>query len=41
MPRSTRQITAAKSTAKTKQSEKSVLAIISLLHKWGIHTFGE
>src|SRR5436309_10361773 len=41
MPRSTRQITAAKSTAKTKQSEKSVLAIIALLHKWGIHTFGE
>jgi protein ImuB len=41
MPRSTRQITAETSTAKTKQSEKSVRALISLLHKWGIHTFGE
>src|SRR5437016_1661910 len=31
----------AKSSAKAKQSEKSVLVIIALLHKWGIHTFGE
>jgi protein ImuB len=41
MTPSSRQIKAATSTAKTNQSEKSVLAIIALLHKWGIHTFGE
>lgn len=29
------------SRAKGKESEKSVPAIIALLHKWGIHTFGE
>src|SRR4029077_13306958 len=28
-------------TAQEKQRERSVLAIISLLHKWGIHRFGD
>jgi protein ImuB len=36
MTRSSRQ-----SQAKAKQSEQTVLAIIALLHKWGIHTFGD
>jgi protein ImuB len=29
------------SQAKVKKSAKTVLAIIALLHKWGIHTFGD
>ena len=41
MTRSTGQPRPAKSPANAKQSEKSVLSIISLLHKWGIHTFGD
>src|SRR5437868_13468509 len=40
MPRSSAQTKVA-SSPKRLQSEKSVLATIGLLHKWGIHTFGE
>lgn len=40
MPRSSAQNKVARP-PKLLQSEKSVLAIIALLHKWGIHTFGE
>src|SRR3954453_4791188 len=40
MPRSARRPQSLQST-KAKQFEKTVHRIIALLHKWGIHTFGD
>src|SRR5690349_9070103 len=41
MPRSSAQPKASKSRAKSCAPQKSIPAIIAILHKWGIHTVGD